>query len=366
MEAQRIEVMKAVADGRMSMDQGQIFLDQLFAVPKGYRRTKPPALPVTTAENPLPGRLFLYIRVSSDEQARSGLSLEAQKQAGERYFEFIRHRPEYALLEWGGIYADEGVSAFTIHIMDRPQGRLMNLALRPNDHIVFVKFDRAFRSTRDFVQTHPKWQDRGITIHFLDLGVDLSTPNGWFFATIMSAVAELESKLISARCRAAHAISRQRNGMVNGQTLRHCEIVRGTGGERKQALSWDKTALVRLMIWYKRQGWGEYKIADQLERLCYCKRKNKGSKSLPDRRLLDPSTYLTFRHGAFRDKTAKHPRGWSRQDVEAQLKRWFRQGWREMWLEQQATKPNRQWYKHSDGRWIVGPLNGKGKPPDVE
>ena len=54
-------------------------------------------------------KAYGYIRVSRDEQVESGLSLEAQEQISRGFWErALRGKG----LEWGGLWADEAVSAF--------------------------------------------------------------------------------------------------------------------------------------------------------------------------------------------------------------------------------------------------------------
>ena len=81
----------------------------------------------------------LYIRVSTDEQARQGVSLGAQE---ERLRAYCTMRG----LSVVGIIRDEGVSAFK-HLDKRPGGaELLRLVSRGEAvHVVALKLDRLFR-----------------------------------------------------------------------------------------------------------------------------------------------------------------------------------------------------------------------------
>ena len=82
-----------------------------------------------------------YVRVSSEEQAESGLGLEAQRQLIIAFCDM----KELRLAE---VYEDAGVSGGK-PLSSRPAGsRLINAARRGKD-VVVAKLDRLFRSVAD-------------------------------------------------------------------------------------------------------------------------------------------------------------------------------------------------------------------------
>ena len=147
------------------------------------------------------GTVYGYIRVSSDRQAESGLSLKAQT-------DLIRAAARLAAkrhgVRVGRIFRDPAVSATKRPLLGRPGGRALNDTLRDGDHLVIAKLDRAFRSARDCLNTSEAWIARGITIHFLDLGVETATPAGRLMLSILAAIAQWESSRIGERIRDAH------------------------------------------------------------------------------------------------------------------------------------------------------------------
>jgi DNA invertase Pin-like site-specific DNA recombinase len=87
-----------------------------------------------------------YVRVSSEEQADSGLGLEAQRQRIVAFCEMKGLR----LIE---VYEDAGVSGGK-PLSSRPSGsRLLNAARR-GKVVVVAKLDRLFRSVS------PNWSER--------------------------------------------------------------------------------------------------------------------------------------------------------------------------------------------------------------
>src|SRR4051794_12652014 len=112
-----------------------------------------------------------YLRVSTEEQANSGLGLDAQRETIQRYAD--AHGWD---IIW---YVDEGLSAKSL---DRPQlqAALTRLHVIPKrrdvDGIVVAKLDRLSRSVHDFSGILKLAAARKWAVVAIDLGVDTSTP----------------------------------------------------------------------------------------------------------------------------------------------------------------------------------------------
>jgi DNA invertase Pin-like site-specific DNA recombinase len=141
-----------------------------------------------------------YIRVSTLEQATSGVSLAAQHEAIEGYSGF----KELELIE---MVVDAGVSAGKP--LSSRQGGLKLLELVEREDVVAVVaygLDRLFRDAADCLAVTKLWDSFGVDLHLISLGgqtVDTSTAMGRFFLTVMAGVAEMERNLIIERTRAA-------------------------------------------------------------------------------------------------------------------------------------------------------------------
>lgn len=150
-----------------------------------------------------------YLRVSTEEQAHSGLGLDAQRETIQRYAD--SHGWEVV---W---YEDAGISAKSL---DRPalQAALERLHPKKRDvaGIVVAKLDRLSRSVHDFSGLLALAQKRGWSVVAIDLGVDTSTPTGKLVANVMMSVAEWEREIIGQRTSAALQIAK-RNGVKLGR-----------------------------------------------------------------------------------------------------------------------------------------------------
>lgn len=157
-----------------------------------------------------PPRVLAYTRVSTAEQADSGAGLAAQRAAIEREAQARGWQD----VEW---ITDAGMSAAPLEDAPRPvlTDALERLAAGEADLLCVSKLDRLSRSTVDFGRMVRKAHDEGWSLSILDLGLDMTTPQGKMMGNILSVFAEFERDLIAQRTRdgmAAKKASGQRFG----------------------------------------------------------------------------------------------------------------------------------------------------------
>ena len=159
-------------------------------------------------------RTAAYLRVSTEEQANEGLSLQAQE-ARLRAYTAMR---DLDLVE---LITDPGVSAG--RPLDRRDGgrRLLQLVRRRQVEVVVAyKLDRLFRDCADCLPVTRIWDNAGIALHLIDLGgqaIDTTSAMGRFFLTVMAAAAELELNQIRERTAAAMAHKRACGEYTGGE-----------------------------------------------------------------------------------------------------------------------------------------------------
>lgn len=81
----------------------------------------------------------------------------------------------------------------------RPVYETVMERLEPGDVFVIWDLDRAYRSTRDALDQLDRLNDRDVSIHIANLGLDTSTPYGVLIYTIIGALAQFERDLLSQR-----------------------------------------------------------------------------------------------------------------------------------------------------------------------
>lgn len=153
--------------------------------------------------------VFAYTRVSTDRQASEGESLDVQE----------RTIAGYAMMHGltvDRVFRERGISG-SKPLDDRPEGAALLEALEPGDVVITAKLDRMFRSALDALRVLGELKKRGVSLHMIDLGGDV-TSNGIskLVFTILSAVAEAERDRIRERIATVKADQKQRGRYLGG------------------------------------------------------------------------------------------------------------------------------------------------------
>jgi DNA invertase Pin-like site-specific DNA recombinase len=152
-------------------------------------------------------RAWVYARVSTQEQATGGYSLEAQTRQCLAYIDrFQFERGDESNVGTPGVFVDGGQSATKkMTLCDRPGGRALLSAVRPGDHVICTTPSRMFRSLRASENQLHAWAAVGVFIHFLDIDVRTDTANGRLMLQVMCALAEWKGRIIGERTRESKA-----------------------------------------------------------------------------------------------------------------------------------------------------------------
>lgn len=135
-------------------------------------------------------RVAAYARVSTDEEEQL-TSYEAQV---DYYTRYIQANPDWELVE---VYADEGISG-TNTKKRRNFNRMIEDALAGKiDRIVTKSVSRFARNTVDTLTTIRKLKDKGVGVFFEKENIDTLDSKGELLITIMSSLAQEESRSIS-------------------------------------------------------------------------------------------------------------------------------------------------------------------------
>ncbi len=156
-------------------------------------------------------RVAIYIRVSTDRQAKKGDSMDEQKDTCMNYI----NSKEDLILQ--GIYIDDGISGQKLkrgdfaHLMENVRSGLIDL-------IIFTKLDRWFRSLRHYLNTQATLEEYGVNwLAVSQPYFDTSTPHGRAFIAQSMTFAELEAQNDSERILA-----------VFDYKYKHGEVLSGT------------------------------------------------------------------------------------------------------------------------------------------
>jgi len=130
----------------------------------------------------------LYLRVSTDEQKKHGLSLEAQLKNLQDYCKF----KGWSIYK---VYRDEGISGKStknrtafIEMLEDSRNKKFSI-------ILVTKIDRAFRNVMDALTSLEELRKNKIDFVSIAEDIDTTTPMGKAMFTIISVFAQLEREL---------------------------------------------------------------------------------------------------------------------------------------------------------------------------
>lgn len=143
-----------------------------------------------------------YIRVSTEEQASSGVSLDAQRAKLEAYCQLYD-------IELIGIEVDAGVSAKTLERTGL-QAALALLEAGEADALVVVKLDRLTRRVADLDILIERYFGSRFTLMSVGEQIDTSTAAGRLVLNVLTSVAQWERETTSERTKTALAHKKQK------------------------------------------------------------------------------------------------------------------------------------------------------------
>lgn len=135
-----------------------------------------------------------YLRVSTTRQGQSGLGLDAQRGAVAKFLKGEEPVSEYVEVESGRKSSRPKLTAAIAEAKARKAT------------LVVAKLDRLARNARFLLEV----VESGVNVVFCELPEVPAGAFGKFMLSVMAAVAELESGLISERTKAALAVAKKR------------------------------------------------------------------------------------------------------------------------------------------------------------
>ena len=155
-------------------------------------------------------RVFLYVRVSTEEQAIHGLSIGAQTEALKAWAQKEGHKIV-------GVYTDAGISARK-PASKRPelQRLLRDVQAGKGNLIAFTKLDRWFRNISEYYKVQEVLEQYHVDWKTIHEDYDTSNASGRLKINIMLSVAQDEADRTSERIKAVNEVKRQRLDALGG------------------------------------------------------------------------------------------------------------------------------------------------------
>jgi DNA invertase Pin-like site-specific DNA recombinase len=135
-------------------------------------------------------RAAIYTRVSTEDQAKDGFSLDAQL---DKLRSYCKAR------DWkiSGEYIDDGYSGR--NIKHRPAYNTMMEEMDKWDALLVIKMDRIHRNSKNFMQMMEDLKKQGKEFVSMTESLDTGTAMGRFVMDIIQRIAQLESEQIGER-----------------------------------------------------------------------------------------------------------------------------------------------------------------------
>lgn len=188
-----------------------------------------------------------YIRVSTDQQADGGLSLDAQREKLAAYATAMD-------LELVEVFEDAGVSAKSL---ERPGLRdaLTRLERGEAGGLLITKLDRLTRNVRDLGELVERYFASRCALLSVSDSIDTRTAGGRLVLNVLTSVAQWEREAIGERTRDALAHLRASGVRLGGEPLGWSRRS-GTDddGRRRVEHEGDELATIDMIVSLRREG----------------------------------------------------------------------------------------------------------------
>ncbi|MCL1884678.1 MAG: recombinase family protein [Defluviitaleaceae bacterium] len=136
----------------------------------------------------------IYVRVSTEEQAREGYSIRAQE-------EKLRSYAKIKDWEIHEIYSDEGISAKNIEGRPAIKRLIADIISGKISNVLVYKIDRLTRSTKNLIELIDLFNLHNCAFNSLNESIDTTTATGRMFLKIVGIFAEFERENLAERVR---------------------------------------------------------------------------------------------------------------------------------------------------------------------
>src|SRR5690606_5087645 len=106
-----------------------------------------------------------------------------------------------------------------------PAGGELSGKLKPGDHVVVYRLDRAWRSVRDCAVAVEKWSNMGVHVHLVTEKTDSLSVDGKLFFYALAVVAWVEADILSRNMKRTAKEIRKQGRPVNGEVSKGFAIV---------------------------------------------------------------------------------------------------------------------------------------------
>ncbi len=196
--------------------------------------------------------IALYCRVSTDEQAREGLSLAEQQQRLTAYCQAMGWNEEIKL------FIDDGFSAKNL---ERPKLEKLLDAVRKREvsKVIVTKLDRMSRRLKDLLSLIDIFEEHKVSFTSIGEMFDTHTPSGRLTLHVLGAVAEFERERIRER-----VVENMHHAAKKGKWLTQHPYGYRLDGDTLKIYSPEAEVVKNIFNQYLEKGLGFFTIAKKL------------------------------------------------------------------------------------------------------
>ena len=155
-------------------------------------------------------RVGLYARVSTDQQARDGDSIQAQLSALRSYCEKNKY-------DIAGEYVDDGISGTLLNERDELQRLLDDVRSGKIDLLIFTKLDRYFRNLKLYLNTQEVLDKYNVPWVAVWESYETRTPQGRLMVNQMLSFAQFEAEQTGQRINQVFSYKKQNREVLSGK-----------------------------------------------------------------------------------------------------------------------------------------------------
>lgn len=199
-------------------------------------------------------KVCAYARVSTDDEEQKTSYINQTT----HYTEYIQSNPDW---EFAGIYTDEGVTGTNTKRRDGFRRMIADAMAGKIDLIITKSVSRFARNTVDSLVTIRQLKEKGIEVYFEKENIYTLDSKGEFLITIMSSIAQEESRSISENVTWGKRKS-FKDGKVSLAYKRFLGLEKGEDGRPK--VNQEQAQTVRMIFRMFMMGYAPLAIADHL------------------------------------------------------------------------------------------------------
>ncbi|WP_217486908.1 recombinase family protein [Cytobacillus firmus] len=241
-------------------------------------------------------KVALYVRVSTEEQAEEGFSINGQIKTLVEYCK----RSNYKIVE---IYKDEGISGKSL---DRPSlKKLLKDSKNGKFNMLMVwKISRLSRKQLDFLSVIDELEKNNVSFFSYSENIDASTPTGKAMLQMMGSFAELERNMILENVKMGMT-QRAKEGKWNGGS-----VLGYSSKDKKLVINESEANLVKYIFDLYISGKGFKTIANKLNHEGYKTKRNANFSTNSIRTIITNPVYAGFiRFNQVEDWSEKRRKG---------------------------------------------------------